>query len=99
MRRTIRGRGARGFATKHAYSQIDAFWTVLNRAQDDVRVILVSTASCLCGKHDTRVVDSTPQPWMPRWAYVGDRLEVRRPVDFSACRRLPAVLSLRGAPA
>jgi hypothetical protein len=99
MRRTIRGRGARGFDTwPHGYEQRDIWWSVLAHDYSDHNTILVSTATCRCGKRDTRIVDMSWAPGKPLMRYP-DRVELRRPVNFEPCRKLPAMLSLRGAPA
>jgi hypothetical protein len=98
MRRTIRGRGARGFDTwPHGYEQRDIWWSVLAHDYSDHNTILVSTATCRCGKRDTRIVDMSWDPVALPRVRAGERYELRRPVNFEPCRKLPAMLSLRGA--
>lgn len=100
MRRTIRGRGARGFVpAPHAFTEWHVYWGTFDCPNVGYphETALVSTAQCTCGKRDTRVLRTWDDFDLPLKR--GEGLVVMRPVDFRKCRELPPLLSMRGAPA
>lgn len=94
MRRTVRGRGARGFHEgEHAFREFYATWLDLDGAHEP---FIVGTAECACGKRDVRVTEWVSWPGREPLPMGNEPLRFMRPVDFSECRKLPALLCMRG---